>query len=42
MAQMKAEQRIIKNAWLMMEFAYFDKEEEEGVLGVLEGVEGII
>jgi hypothetical protein len=42
MAQMKEEQRIIKNAWLKMGFAWFNEEEGEGVLGVLEGVEGIV
>jgi hypothetical protein len=35
MAQMKEEQRIIKNAWLKMGFKWFDKQEGEGVLGVL-------
>ncbi len=42
MAQMKEEQRIIKNAWLKMGFEWFDKQEGEGVLGVLGGVEGIV
>jgi hypothetical protein len=42
MAQMKEEQRIIKNAWLKTGFAWFNEEEGEGVLGVLEGVEGIV
>jgi hypothetical protein len=42
MAQMKEEQWIIKNAWLKTGFAWFDKEEREGVLGVVEGVEGIV
>jgi hypothetical protein len=39
MAQMKEEPQIIKNAWLKMGFAWFNEEEGEGVLGVLEGVE---
>ena len=42
MAQMKEEQRIIKNAWLKMGFEWFDKEEGEGALGMLGGVEGIV
>ncbi len=42
MAQMKEERWMIKNAWLKMGFEWFDKEEGEGVLGVLGGVEGII
>ncbi len=42
MAQMKEEQRIIKNAWLKTRFEWFDKQEGEGVLGVLGGVEGIV
>ncbi len=42
MVKMKEEQRIIKNAWLKMGFEWFDKEEGEGVLGVLGGVEGIV
>jgi hypothetical protein len=42
MAQMKEERRIIRNAWLKMGFEWFDKAEEEGVLGVLGGVEGIV
>ncbi len=42
MAQMKEERRIIKNAWLKMGFKWFDKEEGEGVLGMLGGVEGIV
>jgi hypothetical protein len=42
MAQMKEEQRIIKNAWLKTGFEWFDKEEGEGVLEVLGGVEGIV
>ncbi len=33
---------IIKNAWLKMGFKWFDKQEGEGVLGVLGGVEGIV
>ncbi len=40
MAQMKEERRIIKNSWLKTGFKWFDK--EEGVLGVLGGVEGNI
>jgi hypothetical protein len=32
-AQMKEEQRIIKNAWLKMGFAWFDK--EKGLIGYL-------
>ncbi len=40
MTQMKEERRIIKNAWLKTGFEWFDKQEEEGVLGVLGGVEG--
>jgi hypothetical protein len=39
MMQMKEERRIIKNAWLMMGYAWFNKEEGEGVL---EGVKGIV
>jgi hypothetical protein len=42
MAQMKEEQRIIKIARLKMGFAWFDKEEGEGVLEVLGGAEGIV
>ncbi len=42
MAQMKEERQIIKNAWLKTGAAWFDKEMGEGVLGVLEGVEGIV
>jgi hypothetical protein len=42
MAQMKEEQRIMKNAWLKMGFKWFDKQEGEGVLGVLGEVEGIV
>jgi hypothetical protein len=42
MAQMKEERRIIKNAWLKTGFKWFDKQEGEGVLGVLGGVEGIV
>jgi hypothetical protein len=42
MAKMKEEQRIIKNAWLKMGFKWFDKEEGEGVLGVLGGAECIV
>ncbi len=42
MAQIKEEQQIINNAWLKMGFAWFNREEGEGVLGVFEGVEGII
>ncbi len=41
MVQMKEVQRIIKNAWLKMGYVWFDKEEGEGVLGVLGGLEGI-
>ena len=40
MAKMKEKRQIIKNAWLKMGFEWFDK--EEGVLGVLGGVEGIV
>jgi hypothetical protein len=32
----------MKNSWLKMGFEWFDKQEGEGVLGVLGGVEGII
>jgi hypothetical protein len=42
MAQMKEEQRIIKNAWLKTGFEWFDKQEGEGVLGVLGGVESVV
>ncbi len=42
MGQVKEERWIIKNAWLKTGFEWFDKEEEEGVLGVLGGVEGIV
>jgi hypothetical protein len=42
MAQMKEERRIIKNALLKTGFEWFDKQEGEGVLGVLGGVEGIV
>ncbi len=42
MALTKEEQQIIKNAWLKTGFKWFDKQEGEGVLGVLGGVEGII
>jgi hypothetical protein len=42
MTQMKEERWIIKNAWLKTGFKWFDKQEGEGVLGVLGGVEGII
>ncbi len=42
MAKMKEEQQIIKNEWLKMGFKWFDKEEGEGVLGVLGGLEGIV
>jgi hypothetical protein len=42
MAQMKEERRMIKNTQLKMRFEWFNKEEWEGVLGVLGGVEGII
>jgi hypothetical protein len=42
MAQMKKERRIIENAWLKTGFEWFDKQEGEGVLGVLGGVEGIV
>ncbi len=42
MAQIKEEQQLIKNAWFKTGFVGFDKEEGEGVLGVLEGVEGIV
>jgi hypothetical protein len=42
MAQMKEERRIIRNTWLDMGCEWFDKAEEEGVLGVLGGVEGIV
>jgi hypothetical protein len=42
MAQMKEERKTIKNAWLNMGFEWFDKEEGEGVLGLLGGVEGIV
>jgi hypothetical protein len=42
MSQMKEEQLIIENAWLKTGFEWFNKEEGEGVLGVLGGVEGII
>ena len=42
MAKMKEKQQIIKNAWLKTGFEWFDKEEEEGVLGELGGMEGIV
>jgi hypothetical protein len=42
MAKMKEKQQIIKNAWLKMGFEWFDKEEGEGVLGELGGMEGIV
>ncbi len=42
MAQMKEEQRIIKNAWLKAGFEWFDKQEGEEVLGVLGGVKGVV
>jgi hypothetical protein len=42
MAQMKEERRIIKNAWLKTGFKWFDKQEGEGVLGVLGGLEGVV
>ncbi len=42
MVQMMAAQWIINNAWLKMEFVWFDKEEGERVFGVLRGAEGII
>jgi hypothetical protein len=42
MAKMKEKQQIIKNAWLKMGFMWFDKEEGEGVLGELGGMEGIV
>jgi hypothetical protein len=42
MAQMKEERRIFKNAWLKTGLRWFNKEEGEGVLGVLGGVEGIV
>jgi hypothetical protein len=39
---MKEKQQIIKNAWLKTGFEWFDKEEGEGVLGELGGMEGIV
>jgi hypothetical protein len=42
MAKMKEKQQIIKNAWLKTGFEWFDKEEGEGVLGELGGMEGIV
>ncbi len=42
MAQMKEEQWIIKNAWLKTGFEWFDKQEGDGVLGVLGGVESVV
>jgi hypothetical protein len=42
MAKMKEKRQIIKNAWLKMGFEWFDKEEGEGVLGELGGMEGIV
>jgi hypothetical protein len=35
MAQLKEEQRIIKNAWLKMGFEWFDKQEGKGVFGIV-------
>jgi hypothetical protein len=42
MAKMKEKRQIIKNAWLKTGFKWFDKEEGEGVLGELGGMEGIV
>jgi hypothetical protein len=42
MAKMKEKRQIIKNAWLKTGFEWFDKEEREGVLGALGGMEGIV
>ncbi len=42
MAKTKKERQIIKNVWLKTGFKWFDKEEGEGVLGVLGWVEGIV